>query len=101
MGECGGEEIKYKLSSSSVRMCYTAHMQTMVSVVLSYDEEIRQWGAWLPDVAAYGVGASVEEAVASLKEALALYVEEVGKKKFLEEVAPPLQVISLPLGSLV
>ena len=73
----------------------------MISVMLSFDEELQQWAAWVPDVAAYGVGKSVEAAVTDLKKALSLYIEEVGRKRFLQEVAPPSQSISIPLGSLV
>jgi len=73
----------------------------MVSVTLSYDEEINQWGAWLPDVAAYGQGETPQEAIDDLKEALALYIEEVGYEKFLAELAPPAQSLSLPLSDLV
>ncbi len=73
----------------------------MVSVTLSYDEELKQWSAWVRDVAAFGVGGTVEEAVSDLKEALSLYIEVAGKKQFLQELAPPSQSISIPLASLV
>ena len=76
-------------------------MQPMVSVMLSFDEKLRQWAAWVPDVAAYGCGSTMEGAVADLKKALLLYIEEVGRDRFLEDVAPPSQSISIPLGSLV
>ena len=45
-------------------------MNTMVSVTLSFDEEIGQWAAWLPDIAAYGQGATPQEAIEDLKKAL-------------------------------
>ena len=73
----------------------------MVSVTLSYDEEIDQWGAWLPDITAFGQGDTPQDAIEDLKKALALYIEEVGYKKFLEELAPPAQSLSLPLSDLV
>jgi predicted RNase H-like HicB family nuclease len=76
-------------------------MNTTVSVILTYDEKIKQWGAWLHDIAAYGQGGSPQEAIDDLKEALALYIEVVGKKKFLQEISPPVQTISLPLATLV
>ncbi len=76
-------------------------MKTMVSVVLSYDEEIRQWGAWVSGISAYGVGDSTGAALEDLKKALALHIEVVGKKKFLEQLAPPSQSISVPLNELV
>lgn len=72
-----------------------------VSVTLSYDEEIAQWGAWLSGVAAYGQGDSPQAALESLKEALALYIEETGREKFLEELDPPAQSLTLPLSDLV
>ena len=80
-------------------MCYTVRM--MVSVTLSYDEEIKQWAAWIPDVAAYGAGGTMEEAVVDLKKAIALYIEEAGQDKFLAEIAPPAQLVNIPLESLV
>ena len=73
----------------------------MVSVTMTYDEKLRQWGAWLPDVAAYGTGTTPEEALEDLKKALKLYVEEVGRERLLEEIAPPAQSLSIPLTSLV
>ena len=76
-------------------------MDAMVSVTITYDEKLRQWGAWLPDVAAYGTGATPEEALEDLKKALKLYVEEVGRERLLEEIAPPAQSLSIPLTSLV
>ena len=76
-------------------------MQPMVSVMLSFDEELKKWAAWIPDVAAFGEGQTTEEAIADLKKALSLYIEAVGRERFLEEVAPPSQSISIPLGSLV
>ena len=76
-------------------------MGKMVSVTLSYDEEIGRWGAWLPDIAAYGTGATAPEAIDDLKKALALYIEEVGMERFQEELAPPMQSLSLLLNTLV
>lgn len=73
----------------------------MVSVVLSYDGEIDQWGAWLSGVSAYGQGDTPQGAIEDLKEALALYIEEVGREKFLENLEPPSQTLSLPLSDLV
>lgn len=76
-------------------------MPTMVSVSLSYDQEINQWGAWLPDVAAFGAGATPQEALEDLKRALTLYIEESGRETFLKNLAPPIQSLSLPLSDLV
>lgn len=72
-----------------------------ISVTLSYDEDIDQWGSWIPGVAVYGQGDSPQEALESLKEGLALYIEEVGQEKFLEEIDPPSQSLILPLSDLV
>ena len=76
-------------------------MDTMISVTLSFDEKAHQWGAWVADIAAFGVGDSPPEAIEDLKKALALYIETVGRKQFLKELAPPVQAISLPLRDLV
>lgn len=84
-----------------MKMWYHGGMNTLVSVTLTHDEKVKQWGVWIPDVPAYGVGATPQEAMNDLKKALALYIEEVGKKRFLEEIAPPAQSLSIPLTSLV
>lgn len=76
-------------------------VNTKVSVTLSYDEEIDQWGAWLMGVSAYGQGDSPQSALENLKEGLALYIEEVGQEKFLEDLEPPAQSLILPLSDLV
>lgn len=76
-------------------------MGSMVSVALTYDEKIGQWGAWLPDIAAYGAGSTPQEAMVDLRHALTLYCEEVGQEKMMEEIAPPTQSLSVPLDSLV
>lgn len=76
-------------------------MNTTVSVTLTYDEKAKQWGAWIPDVPAYGVGKTPQVAMDDLKKAVVLYIEEVGKKRFLEEIAPPAQTLSIPLATLV
>ena len=72
-----------------------------VSVTLSYDEKIDQWAAWLSGISAYGQGCSPQEALESLKEGLALYIQEVGREKFLKELDPPAQSLILPLSDLV
>ncbi|OGJ60779.1 hypothetical protein A3C37_02730 [Candidatus Peribacteria bacterium RIFCSPHIGHO2_02_FULL_53_20] len=76
-------------------------MDSMVSVALTYDEKSGQWGAWLPDIAAYGSGSTPQEAMVDLRRALALYREEVGQEKMMGEIAPPTQSLSVPLESLV
>jgi len=80
---------------------YNGSMDTMVSIVLTYDDEIDQWGAWLSGISAYGQGGSPQEAIEDLKRALGLYIEEVGREKFLQDIDPPSQVLSLPLSDLV
>ena len=47
----------------------------IVSATLTYDENIEQWGAWVPDVAAYGVGDSPQDAMLDLQKAQRLFVE--------------------------
>ncbi|MFH0770301.1 MAG: hypothetical protein V1926_02890 [Candidatus Peregrinibacteria bacterium] len=76
-------------------------METIISVTLSFDGKKKQWCAWVPDIAAYGVGKSPPAALADLKSALSLYVESVGRKRFLKELSPPVQSLSLPLRDLV
>ena len=73
----------------------------MVSVTLSFDAELRQWSAWVADIAAYGMGPSPQEAIADLRKALALYGEEVGREQMLQAIAPPMQSLTVPLESLV
>jgi predicted RNase H-like HicB family nuclease len=82
-------------------MIYLNHMNTTISVTLTHDEKAKTWGAWIPDVPAYGVGKTPQLAMDDLKKAVALYIEEVGKKRFLEEIAAPTQTLSVPLSILV
>ena len=73
----------------------------MITVTLAFDKKKRQWCAWVPDIAAYGIGKSPPQALADLKEALTMYMEAVGRKHFLQELSPPVQSLSLPLRDLV
>jgi predicted RNase H-like HicB family nuclease len=59
-----------------------------VYVAFEWDPDIAVFTAHIPHVAAYGEGATKEEALQSLKQAITLYIEEVGKQRFEEEVTP-------------
>ena len=73
----------------------------MVSVTLTYDEKIEQWGAWIEGIGAYGQGANPQGAIDDLKTALLLYIEEMGRDRFEQQLSPPSQTLSLPLDLLV
>jgi predicted RNase H-like HicB family nuclease len=79
---------------------YTVDMDMdQVTVAFEFDAEIETWSAHIPGVGAYGEGATKEEALADLKEALHLYMETVGKNQFLEE-AGLVEYESVPLQSI-
>jgi len=87
--------------NKTIFMIQYFRMQTMVSVVLSFDEDVGGWAAWLQDIPAYGQGETPQLAIDDLKNALALYIETVGKREFMTQLAPPSQSLSLPLSDLV
>ena len=74
---------------------------SMITIAYVWDKDLKRFSAYIPDVAAYGEGATKEEALQSLKQALVLYIEEVGKEQFLSEVIGPVEYETLQLGSLV
>lgn len=73
----------------------------VVTVAFVWDEKLRRFSAYIPDVPAYGEGTTKEEALADLRKAIALYVEEVGRDHFLSEVVAPLEYEKFQLSSLV
>lgn len=73
----------------------------VVTVAFIWDKELKLYSAHIEGVAAYGEGATKEEALQSLKEALGLYIGEVGKNQFLTEVIAPVEYERLKLSNLV
>lgn len=81
-------------------MWYTVYMDA-VTVAFIWDEKLHRFSAYVSDVPAYGEGATKEEALADLRKAIALYIEEVGRDQFLSEVIAPLEYETFKLSSLV
>lgn len=74
-------------------------MTGIATVAFVLDEELGTWTAYIPDVAAYGEGASKEEALEDLKKAVALYIEEAGVEDFLAHIAPTTEYERVPLST--
>lgn len=60
-----------------------------IMVELIPDEELGGYTARVPDIPAYGEGATEEEALADLKEALKGYVETFGLEDALSRLSSP------------
>ena len=76
---------------------------TRLTVELIPDPELGGFTARVPDIPAYGEGATEEAAIADLKEALAAYVEAFGLDEATTRLNPPssLRQIDLELEDLV
>ena len=76
---------------------------TPLTVELIPDPELGGFTARVPDIPAYGEGATEEDAIADLKEALAAYVEAFGLDEATTRLNPPssLRQIDLELEDLV
>ena len=76
---------------------------TRLTVELIPDPELGGFTARVPDIPAYGEGATEEDAIADLKEALAAYVEAFGLDEATTRLNPPssLRQIDLELEDLV
>lgn len=61
---------------------------SQIAVELIPDPEQGGFTARIPDIPAYGEGDTEEEAIADLKEALILYVEEVGVEETVASMLP-------------
>jgi predicted RNase H-like HicB family nuclease len=66
-----------------------------ISVELIPDHEFGGYTARIPDLPAYGEGATEEEAIADLKVAIRGYIETFGLADALERVSTPLEVRQL------
>ena len=72
-----------------------------VTIELIPDEEQGGFTSHVPYISAYGEGETEEEAIADLKEAMQLYVEEVGLEKTLQEAVGVFTIRTMNLGELV
>lgn len=74
-----------------------------ITVEIIPDLELGGFTARVPDIPAYGEGATEEEAIADLKEALRAYVEAFGLDEALARLNPPtsLRHLDLQLEDLV
>lgn len=70
------------------------------TVELIPDPDFGGFTARVPDIPAYGEGASVDEAVADLREALLAYVEEFGYEDAIARVNRPIELreVDLDIG---
>lgn len=68
-----------------------------LTVELIPDLELGGFTARVPDIPAYGEGASQEEAIADLREALRAYVEEFGLQDALSRLNAPTELRSIDL----
>ena len=76
---------------------------TMLTIELIPDPELGGFSARVPDIPAYGEGATEDEAVQDLREALKGYIETFGIDDALARLSPPLTLrqIDLDLRQLV
>jgi predicted RNase H-like HicB family nuclease len=74
-----------------------------LTVELIPDPELGGYTARVPDIPAYGEGATEDEAIAHLKEALSAYVETFGLDEATTRLNPPssLRQLALELEDLV
>lgn len=63
-----------------------------LSIELIPDLELGGFTAHVPNIPAYGEGETEEEAIADLKEGLALYIEECGVEDALSRVLSPSKI---------
>lgn len=75
----------------------------MLTIELIPDPDLGGFSARVPDIPAYGEGATEDEAVEDLREALKGYVEAFGIDDALARLSPPLTIrtIDLDLTQLV
>ncbi len=75
----------------------------MLTIELIPDPELGGYSARMPDIPAYGEGATEDEAIADLREALKGYIETFGIDDAMARLSPPLTIrqIDLDLTQLV
>lgn len=72
-----------------------------VSIEIIPDPEQGRFTAHIPDIPAYGEGATTEEAIADLKIGVQAFVEENGMKATLARINEPSQLCEVNFGELV
>ena len=80
-------------------MWYTASMNK-VTVTFIWDEELKIFSAYLPDVPVCGEGHTKEAALNHLKEGIEFYIEEVGREEFLSRITVPMEHEEIELARL-
>lgn len=78
-------------------------MTTLPNVAIELIPDIEQGGftAFIPDLPAFGEGETKEEAVADLKKAIQLYVDEFGMEEALSRVVGLPDIRTVNFGELV
>ncbi len=71
-----------------------------VTVTFIWDEELKIFTAYLPDVPVCGEGPTKEAALNHLKEGIEFYIEEVGREEFLSQVTVPTEYEEVELAQL-
>lgn len=69
----------------------------MLTVELIPDPELGGFSARVPDIPAYGEGATEDEAVQDLREALKGYIEAFGIDDAMARLSPPLTIRQIDL----
>lgn len=70
----------------------------MLTIELIPDPELGGFTARVPDIPAYGEGATEDEAVADLREALTGYIAAFGLADALDRLAPAPSIAAAPLA---
>ena len=78
-------------------------MTTFPKVTIEFipDPDMGGFTAHIPDIPAYGEGATEEEAIADLKMGLELFIEENGLEVTLQRINAPSHIRQVDLGDLV
>lgn len=72
-----------------------------VSIEIIPDPEQGRFTAHIPDIPAYGEGATAEEAIADLKIGVQAFIEENGMEATLARINAPSQLCEVNFGELV
>lgn len=71
-----------------------------VPVHLEFDEELKLYSAYVPDIPGCGEGATEEEAITDLMESLRAYIDVRGVEKARSLIRPVKEIRQVDLGDL-
>lgn len=72
-----------------------------VTVVFVWDEELKLYSAYIPDVPVCGEGATKQKALAHLEEGIKFYLEDVSREEFLSQIIAPMEHEKIKLSRFV